>query len=733
MIIICILILLNHLSIPGFSTMQGHRGFRLKPLNAMLSLLFISSNFAAPSAHAVAQNASGDTIQINATNNVAPDDQTSDLYNYVAKDATAPTKLAIPLMQTTQSVSVITQAQINAQGAKNVSQALRYNAGVLSEVGGADYRFDTVYIRGFQADEYLDGLRLPTVTYWARPNFDAYMLDRIEVLKGPSSVLYGQSNPGGVVNLVSKRPTADPIHEVYVTLGNHNDREAGIDLSGALDNDEHWLGRLTASGSKSDTQVDYTQYEHYDIAPSLTWKPNDNTSLTFLSQFRRDPDAGFFNQLPVVGTLVSSPNGKIPTGFYGGQPGLDSYTRKQASIGYQFEHHFDDVWTVRQNLRYLASSSDYTMTYPFGNVANSSYVDRYTFLDHESLKAFDVDTQAQAKFDTGPVNHTLLFGVDYVHDDLRENSGSGVASPIDYLNPDYSAPVARPDYTAHQRLFMTQTGFYAQDQMKWQKWIFNVAGRYDQAQTRTTTYETGSRRELNNYATTGRTGLMYQFDSGFAPYVSYATSFEPLVGTTFAGNAFKPTKGKQSEIGLKYQPKSIDALFTASLFNLTQTNVATADPDHVNYTLQTGEVRSKGLELDGKVNITPDWLVSANYAYTSPVVTSSNDGNEGKVAVSIPRHTGTLWTQYSLHGLLEGLTVGGGARYVGTAYANSENTLKVPAATVYDAMARYRWKAWQIAFNVQNLTDKVYVNTCQDNGCHYGLRRQYLTTLSYQW
>jgi len=709
--------------------MQGKFGFRLKPLSAALLMTLIAGQAQAAEQNQTSAAATTVLPSVTVSSTADSDDST----NFVAKKASGATKSDRPLIETSQSVSVVTQAQIAAQGAQNVSQALRYLGGVQSEAGGADTRFDTIIIRGFNADEYLDGLRLPTVTYWSRPNYDAYLLDKIEVIKGPNSVLYGQASPGGVVNLVSKRPTADPLHEIYVTTGNNNLTEGGLDLSGALDNDQHWLGRLTGTASKSDTQVDYTKYKHYDIAPALTWQPDDNTSLTFLSQFRKDPDAGFFNQLPVEGTLVNNPNGKISDNFYGGQPGFDSYSRSQESVGYEFMHHFDDVWTLHQNLRYMQTRSDYTMVYPFGVVANAPEVHRYSMHINEKLKDFDVDTHLQAKFDTGPVDHDMLFGVDYVHDDLTQNSGYGDASDLNYLNPDYSTPVQTPALTDHSRLYMSQTGFYTQDQMKWNKWLLNLGGRYDKAESHSNDLDNDTRKEQTDYATTGRAGLMYLFDSGIAPYVSYATSFQPQAGTTFSGDVFRPTKGKQSEVGIKYQPKSFDALFTAALYDLTQQNVLTADLDHPNFSVQTGEIRSRGLELEAKANITSRWLVSSSYAYTDPEVTASNTGNQGKDPVGIPRQTAAVWTEYALPGLLDGVTLGGGARYVGTSYATSQNSLKVPAVTVFDAVARYRWQSWQLALNVQNLTDKQYLNYCQDNGCHFGLRRQYLATLSYQW
>ena len=496
--------------------MSGHRTFKRKPLSAALLLILFSS---AP-AWAADNNNSNTTLTVTA-NSASSDGDDADSWNQVAKKADSVTKSTRPIIETPQSISVITQAQMASQAALNVPQALRYNAGIGAEGGGADYRFDDIYIRGFAADEYLDGLRLPTVTYWSRPNFDTFMLDRVEVVKGPSSVTFGQASPGGVINIVSKRPTAEPIHQIFVSTGSHNLFETGLDLSGALDEDEHWLGRITGTWSRNDTQVDYTKYKHYDIAPALTWQPNDDTRLTLLGQFRKDPYTGFYNQLPLEGSLIKLAQGNYSDKFYGGQPGFDYYRREQASIGYDFMHKFDDVWSVHQNLRYLHTSSDYQMVYPTATITDgSATVSRDSMRVIESFNAFDVDTNLQGNLDTGDINHAITLGVDFVHDDLRQNSGYGTASDISYLNPDYSTPVESPSIDYHSRSFMTQLGVYLQDSMKWNNWVLNLGGRYDKAQTRSQNWVSGSRTELNDYASTGRAGLKYKFDKGNGPLIS---------------------------------------------------------------------------------------------------------------------------------------------------------------------------------------------------------------------
>lgn len=704
--------------------------FRGNPLKALAYTIIAGYSGQAFTADNGQDSTKEQIMVVTATSNSQGQDDAS---NIVAHNATAGSKSNQLISRTSQSVAVVTQAQIEAQAAKTIPEALRYLSGVAAENAGPDTRFDTIVVRGFEADEYLDGLRLPREAWWSRPAWDPFLLSRIEIVKGPSSVLYGQANPGGVVNLVSKTPQAEPGGEVYATTGNNNLFATGFDLTGPLNNDKTLLGRVAGTFFDSETQVDHTRYQHYDIAPSLTWQPNERTSLTILAQLRKDPDSGFYNQMPTSGTLTQNPNGQISTSFYGGQPGFDKYERKQGSIGYQFRHDLNDTVTLRQNLRYISSTGDYLMVYPWGVHADAPLIDRYSMNLQETMVNFAVDNQAEFHLHTGPVRHTLLTGIDRMHSSVRSRAGYGDASPINYLDPDYSTPVEKPAFTSNTHSTMDQTGLYLQDQLEWNNWIMNLAGRYDAAKTKSTNLLTDARSERNDYATTGRAGLLYHFDNGLAPYISYSTSFVPSSSTDFYGHAFKPTEGKQSEIGLKYDPVGLDALFTLALFNLRETNVATTDPDHANYSVQTGEIRSRGIEVDGKINITPSWSLLASWALTDPQVVSANDGTEGKHPVGIARNSAKLWTQYALSGPLDGFSVGGGVRYVGSSYANTDNSLKVPSTTVYDARVGYQWREWGIALNAANLTNKTYLASCQNNGCEYAMKRQLTATVSYKW
>lgn len=704
--------------------------FRDKPLKVLACTIIAGYSGQAFTADNGQDSTKEQTMVVTAAPDVQGQDDESSI---VTHSATAASKSSQLISRTAQSIAVVTQAQIEAQAAKTIPEALRYVSGVSSESSGPDTRFDTILVRGFEADEYLDGLRLPREAWWSRPAWDPFLLSRIEVVKGPASVLYGQANPGGIVNMVSKTPQAEPGGQVYVTAGNNNLFGTGFDATGPLNDDKTLLGRVAGTFFDTETQVDHTRYQHYDIAPSLTLQPSDRTSLTLLAQLRKDPDSGFYNQMPVSGTLTHNPNGQISSSFYGGQPGFDKYERKQGSIGYQFRHDFNDTVTFRQNLRYISSTGDYLMVYPWGVHADAPLIDRYSMNLKETMVNFAVDNQAEFHLQTGPLKHTLLAGIDRMHSSVRSQSGYGDASPINYRDPDYSTPVEKPPFDSSTHSTMDQTGLYLQDQLEWNSWIMSLAGRYDAAKTKSTDLLTDARSERNDYATTGRAGLLYHFDNGLAPYVSYSTSFVPSSSSDFYGRAFKPTEGKQSEIGLKYDPVGLDALFTLALFNLRETNVATPDPDHANFSVQTGEIRSRGIELDGKINITPAWSVLASWALTDPQVTSANDGSEGKHPVGIARNSAKLWTQYALSGPLDGFSIGGGVRYVGSSYATTDNSLKVPAATVYDARVGYQWREWGVALNAANLTNKTYLASCQDNGCEYAMKRQLVATVNYKW
>ncbi|HEY0294514.1 MAG TPA: TonB-dependent siderophore receptor [Bordetella sp.] len=667
---------------------------------------------------------------------------------YVPISTITATKTDTPLIETPQSVSVVTRQQMTDQNVQSVTEALRYTASVLSEVRGASAAGAPYLMsRGFYLEQFLDGSRLPSnVNFgYAIPSFDPYGLERIDVLHGPSSVLYGQASPGGVVNMVSKQPTTTPVHDMFITTGNHNRAEAGFDLGGALTSDGTLSYRLTGSADQNDTQVDGVKQKHVYIAPSITWKPTENDTLTILAKYQRDPDVGYYNFVPAYGSLFDTPNGKISSHTNLGDANFDSHSKTQASIGYTYEHRFDPTWTFRQNLRYTYVSDDFSNVFANGFAPGSSTtLNRYAFFNDESARFFTLDNQVQAKFSTGDISHTALFGADYQRVLYQERVGLGLAPSLNPFDPVY-ASVAMPATTSDDFIRMKQIGLYAQDQLAWNKWRFLIGGREDFASADDNNPVTSSYTSQSQKAFTWRTGLVYLFDNGIAPYASYSTSFNPQAGVLADGSVTKPTTAQQYEVGVKYQPPGLNSYITAAAFDLHERNVLTADLLNPGYSDQAGKVRARGVELEAHANLSRDLNLTASYAYLSSVTTESNDTGtaldgssvslQGKQTWGTPRNILAAWLDYTRHGgPLNGLGFGAGVRYLGASY-DTTNTIRVPSATFIDAAVHYEVdRHWLLSLNASNLLNRKYVASCYSAAtCTYGSGVEVLASARYRW
>jgi iron complex outermembrane recepter protein len=665
-----------------------------------------------------------------------PETASGPVKGFVAKRSAAATKTDTPLIETPQSVSVVGRDQMTAQGVQTVGEALRYTAGVVAEeYGGTDLRIDQYMVRGFASSmPYLDGLNTGGRYTLMSESVEPYGLERVEVLRGPSSVLYGQNIPGGLVSLVSKRPTDVAFGEAGFQVGSQGRTQGTLDLGGPLDSEGKLSYRLTALARGTGTQVDQVDAEHYYLAPSLTWKPSTDTTLTVLAKIQKQSDGYALQYLPADGTLYSNSRGRIPTDFFTGEPDLNKIKRTQSSIGYSLEHRVDDVWTLRQNLRASRTQTDIGYVYAAGLQPGTTSLSRYTLAADAHQNNLAVDTQAQARFKAAGLDHTLLLGVDYFRSHDRWIEQDGDAAPLDILQPVYGRGYTLPavDYATDDTL--KQMGLYVQDQVRWDRLVLTGSLRHDQADTDVTDLLASSTVSQKNRKTTGRAGLVYLFDNGIAPYVSYSTSFNPALGTTYAGTPFRPTTGKQYEAGVKYQPAGSNSSVTGSIYQLTQRNGLTADPDHPYFRVQAGEVRVRGAELSGTTELSKGLKAVAAYTYTDAAITQGNDGNTGNTPKDIPRQMASLWLEQRVSGSLAGLRVGGGIRYVGYRYGNDANTLRIPGTALVDAMIGYDLGQWSVVLNARNLFDKTYVATCDSTTrCVYGQRRSLLATATYRW
>lgn len=677
---------------------------------------------------------------------------------FVATQSATATKTGTSLKDTPQAVNVVTKDQIAAQGSATLTQALRYTPGVISQYGD-DSRYDWFTIRGFRPSRYLDGLRLPFGSRgYAQPRVEPFSLERAEVLKGPASVLYGQGDPGGLINMVSKRPSATALNEVEMQFGTDKRLQTAFDVGGGVGDDDSFLYRIVGVGRLTDTQYDYVREKKGYIAPSFTFKADEGTSLTFYGSYQHidSPGGGGAPALPANGTLYTGIYPELPRGAFPGEPGYDHYKSDQASVGYEFEHQVDDTWTVRQNLRYSYIGTDTQRVQPYCPAAcDPKAFYRYAWAFPESARAVTVDNQAIGNFQTGDVAHTALFGLDYSYESSRyeESALFPILTPFNGLDPVYGAtPIARPPIATRIDQDRSQIGLYAQDQMEWNNFVFSLAGRYDWANTdtRTRTSTADNQVDQKDGKFTWRAGLVYNFDNGLSPYAGYSTSFNPASGTDRLGNAFEPTTGEQFEVGVKYQPDGSNSFVTLSAYHLTQDNVLSPDttPGFTNYSVQTGQVRIRGVELEGKAEITDAFSVLASYAYTDSEITKANPNatgisNEGNRFAFIPRHQASLWLDYTLQTstVWDGLSLGGGARYTGQTFGDNANNFDVPSYTVFDAAVRYdfgkadpKLEGLKASLNVSNMFDRKYVSTCiAATGCYWGEGRTVYATLKYSW
>ncbi|MDB5453947.1 MAG: TonB-dependent siderophore receptor, partial [Caulobacteraceae bacterium] len=650
--------------------------------------------------------------------------------HYVPTSSTSATKTDTPLVETPASITVITRDQIDVLGMTNLQQAVRYTAGTLGETFGADSRFDWLTIRGFKPVEFIDGIQAPVGSV-STVGLDLWGAQSIEVLKGPAGVLYGATPPGGIVNYTSRRPEAEGHGEVQGILGTFNNRQIAADVTGSLSGEGVVNGRLTALWRQSDTQITGADVQRAYLAPAVSWNISERAHFTVLGFYQRDEnnggDGGF---LPALGTLLPNPNGKIPVKTNVGEPGYNFFGRELYGVGYEYSHAFGEHVTFVQNLKYMRQNENFVSVYGTGLQSDNRTLNRSNFIFPEDIRNFGVDTRLQIAAQMGAVEHAALIGVDYL--DVKNDTDFlfGSAPSIDIYNPVYGAAIPAPFFVLRGYINSEskQTGIYAQDTIKYDRWRVTLNARQD--------HLTGP---VKDDAFTWRAGLNYIFESGLAPYVAYATSFQPVGGADFGGNPFSPTTGKQFEAGLKFEPRhmprSVKWYAAAAVYQLTQENVLTNDPAHLFFSVQQGEVEVKGLELESVARIRERLSINASYSYTDSEVTKSNGADLHKQLPAVPKNKASVLVDYTFQtGPWAGLGGGVGVRYLGPGFGDAANALKSEAETLADLLIHYDRSNWRLALNANNLFDKVYVQSCSDlNTCFYSQRRQVMVTLGRKW
>lgn len=684
--------------------------------------------------------------QVTVTGALDRESATGPLDGIVAKRAASASKTDTPIIETPLSISVATADQIEATKAQSLAETLDYTPGVVSQASSFNRMVDDVRIRGFNLANANTGMLRDGMKY--QPSVydgsqEPYGLERIEVLRGAASVLYGQLSPGGIINAVSKRPSSDPLHELTADIGSHDRRQVTGDVAGPLTDDGVWSYRVTGLLREANTAVDHINDDKRYIAPALTWRPSANTSLTVLSSYQ-EMRTKFV--APASKTLTL--NGTLPRNFFVGEPGYDRYDSDVFSLGYLFEHAVDDQVKIRNSVRYFDSSATFNyLSYGTISPANPNIIARNVVNRTENSTGLTADTSMEIKFDTGLLEHKVLAGVDYFRSKYDSHRYGGSASSINIYDPVYgNLPTISKAVDGGSKTEADQLGIYLQDQIKVdKKWVFLFGGRQDWVDSMGTNYRSGAVTDAKDHAFTGRTGLVYLADNGLAPYASFGQSFVPQAGSDRAGNRFQPTESDQYEIGVRYQPEGSNTLLSVAVYQIKQKNGLTTDPTNATFSVQTAGLRSRGIELEARSQWKQLELI-ANYAYTDARTTESSTPTDiGQRVNGVPYHTASVWARYDLSGLgLIGLQAGAGARYLGespitvdTLRGKAEN---IPGRLLFDAMLSYdlqkldsRLRGAMLRLNAKNLLNRNYVQCVAATGCRYGEPRTVIATVSYRW
>lgn len=651
-----------------------------------------------------------------------------DAGSIAAQTASTGTKMTTEVLDTAGSVSVVTQKEIETRKAPNLEQVLSYSAGVLVNEWGGDERYDYFRIRGFSQDTLLtfrDGI--PARGFgWTFGRLEPYGLERVEVLKGSNSALFGLSAPGGVINAVTKMPRAEPFGEVYTTFG-ENHAEIGTDFGGWLDGDGTLRYRVTAKAQEAEGFYDQSQDDRRYLALALTWQPTDATSLTLLAdRNRRDgwPGTGF-------------PQGTAKDLGYStflGEPGFNAFDTDEKNLGYLLSHSFGNGLTLRQNARLSRLDLDYEQVY---GASTDPTARRSSFEVRSRSRQAAIDTQLQYDTSFGGTDSRTLLGHEYGHVEVDELVRFGTAGPLDIRAPAYCGRscVALSPYIDWVPEQTTQAIYLQQELTFADRWILTFGGRQDWTDIAidygAADYRGPATVDRDFDAFTGRAGLTYKITPDLSVYANYSESFEPDPWAP----ANDPKEGTQYEAGIKYRPEGINALFTAAVFDLTQTNVAVAvSPVE---TRQIGKVGVRGLELEAKGEISANANVTLSYAFwDAEILEDGIGGNIGNRPPRVPRSVASLWGDYTFpaSGARRDLTVGAGVRYVGSTYGDDANSVKVPGYAVVDAMASYDLtERAALQINVSNLFDRNYLVTNYFGSEYFGDGRTVSATIRYTW
>jgi iron complex outermembrane recepter protein len=662
-----------------------------------------------------AQTQPDEEIEIIATGEAEEDD------DYFVPDVGV-TRTDTPIIDTPGTAQVIPRQVLEDRGVTKFSDALKTAVGVTSNSPSTS-SFNNVLIRGFNSD--LNYLRngLSEGASILQPPRDLNNVERLEILSGPASVTGGQIAPGGIVNVVTKQPSLSPLYELSASYGSFNTVEGAFDFSGPLNESKTVAYRLNTSIYHSDTFIDTddVDIERFSIAPVLSWQIGKQTKLSFEGLYvnSQTPQR---NGLPAQGTVLDNPNGEIPKDQFVGEPNFDGNDRKFTQIGYDLEHKFSKNWSLRHAFTYFNFQLDQREAFVNVLQDNLRTLERSGDLFKDDINSYQATAYVTGEFKTGRINHELLAGVDYVFEEDFAESQFFAAENIDLFEPEFAGGVGEElsEDAGRERGTRDGTGLYLQDQIK----VFDerlslvLGGRVDfvGASSEDLLDDSAEKDSQDDSAFSPTVGILYKLADNISLYGSFSRSFEQEIGRSASNETFEPTRGTQYEVGVKADWLKDRLFSTLALYDLTQTNVLTEDPEDSEFEIQTGEQNSKGIELQTTGEITPNWQVIASYAYTDAEITQDNVFTVGNSLPNVPENAVSLWNTYTIsQGNLSGLGFGLGMFYVGEREGDLDNSFQLDDYFRTDAALYYRRDDLNLALNFKNLFDVDYIESADDD------------------
>ncbi|MGV0886219.1 TonB-dependent siderophore receptor [Acinetobacter venetianus] len=672
----------------------------------------------------------------------AEQDQTD---TYVATQATSALKSDAPLFKTAQSVSVITQEQLEQKQAQTLAEAIDGVAGVVSgQLGRRGW--DDFIIRGQNSSDqvFIDGLRQGQSTFVAT---ELSGMDQVQIIKGPASVNFGLVQPGGMVNMVTKRPQADSFYRGSLTYGSNQLKQGTFDLNYSPNDSEKGAFRINGRVADQNDPTDFVYFKNYYISPSYNFDLGDNTDLSVIGSYQHRE---YMRQqgLPILGTLLTNPNGALDSKLFMSEPAHGGYNADVYRSGYNFAHTFENEWKFKQNFAvqktemvgpavFAATGKNFWAKNSDGTIDYTTIQRQGRYQDVDNL-SFSIDNQLQRRFNLANMSHELTIGVDAMQEKSDYINNRCTVGNLNLYHPQYNTKVSCPESpTNHDINRLRYTGLYLRDRIQLNdQLVLNLAGRHDWAETQNKNLVKNTESTQSDNAFTGNASLLYTINDIAAPYVSYATSFLPVSGTDANDNAFKPEKGKQVEVGLKLQSPDQRIQGSIAWFDLRRQNVSVSDPINSGFKVQRGEQMTRGIETEVTAHLFDQLKLTAAYTYT-PDAKTTQDTTAENIGIridNIPKQSYSLSTRYRFEPNSNlGWYVGAGLRGE-TKKSVDGLAVDIPSYTVFDTEAGYDTEHWGAQLSIRNMFDKdYYAGALNENLITLGNPRQINFTVKFNY